>query len=174
MIISPPRYARHSRFFTIMLTTSATLFALSGCNNVTPSMNSQTIKQPIAAVTPAVQAVVGDYASKSYDSREQGSDWVGVMVSSYGSKEITIKVRARSDVKKPSCHFDGQATLMGQDAAHGIIFQSKVNNSTAFFQFKDDTLTIDSQDKYALNYFCAAGGSIVGEYQKLAGRLELN
>ena len=177
MVMSPPRYARHSRFFAVILTTSAALLALSGCNNMTPSVNNQTTKQPNAAVTPAVQAVVGDYASEGYHKRAQGSDWVGVMVRADGadnSEQINIQVRARSDVKKPSCHFDGKATLMGQDEAHGVIFQTKVNDSTAFFQFKDDILTIDSQDKYALNYFCSGGASLVGEYQKLEGDLALN
>jgi hypothetical protein len=177
MIKSPPRYACQSRFFVGILTSSMTLLALSGCNNVTPSVNNQTIQQPNAAVTPAVQAVVGDYASEGYHKRAQGSDWVGVMVRADGADngdQINIQVRARSDVKKPSCHFDGKATLMGQDDAHGVIFQSKVNDSTAFFQFKDDTLSIDSQDKYTLNYFCSGGGSIVGEYQKLEGDLELH
>ena len=166
MIKSPPRYACQSRFFVGILTSSMTLLALSGCNNVTPSVNNQTIQQPNAAVTPAVQAVVGDYASEGYHKRAQGSDWVGVMIRANGAdngEQINIQVRARSDVKKPSCHFDGKATLMGQDDAHGVIFQSKVNDSTAFFQFQDDKLTIDSQDKYALNYFCSGGGSIVGE-----------
>ncbi len=177
MIKSPPRYACQSRFFVGILTSSMTLLALSGCNNVTPSVNNQTIQQPNAAVTPAVQAVVGDYASEGYHKRAQGSDWVGVMIRADGAdngEQINIQVRARSDVKKPSCHFDGKATLMGQDDAHGVIFQSKVNDSTAFFQFQDDKLTIDSQDKYALNYFCSGGGSIVGEYQKLEGDLELH
>lgn len=177
MIKSPPRHARHSRFFVGILTTSMTLLALSGCNNVTPSVNNQTIKQPNAAVTPAVQTVVGDYASDGYAKRAQGYDWVGVMIRADGAdngEQIDIKVRARSDVKKPTCHFDGKATLMGQDEAHGVIFQTKVNDSTAFFQFKDDTLTIDSQDKYALNYFCSGGASLVGEYQKLEGDLALN
>jgi len=174
MIKSPPRYARHSRFFVGILTTSMTLLALSGCNNVTPSVNNQTIKQTNAAVTPAVQTVVGDYASEDYAKRAQGYDWVGVMIRADGNEQIDIKVRARGDVKKPTCHFDGKATLMGQDEAHGVIFQSKVNDSTAFFQFKDDTLTIDSQDKYALNYFCSGGASLVGEYQKLEGDLALN
>lgn len=177
MIKSPPRYARHSRFFIGILTTSMTLLALSGCNNVTSSVNNQTIKQPNAAVTPAVQTVVGDYASEDYAKRAQGYDWVGVMIradDADNGEQIDIKVRARSDVKKPTCHFDGKATLMGQDEAHGVIFQSKVNDSTAFFQFKDDILTIDSQDKYALNYFCSGGASLVGEYQKLEGDLALN
>ena len=173
MIMSPPRAARHSRFFSVFFTTSAALFALSGCNNVTPSVNHQAIKQPIADVMPAVQAVVGDYADEGYEKRAQGYDWVGVMVRAESDQKINIKVRARSDIKKPSCQFDGKATLMGQDDAHGIIFQSKVNDSTAFFQFKDDKLTIDSQDKYALNYFCSGGGTLVGEYQKLTTDLEI-
>ena len=171
--MSPPRAARHSRFFSVFFTTSAALFALSGCNNMTPSVNHQAIKQPIADVMPAVQAVVGDYADEGYEKRAQGYDWVGVMVRAESDQQINIKVRARSDIKKPSCQFDGKATLMGQDDAHGIIFQSKVNDSTAFFQFKDDKLTIDSQDKYALNYFCSGGGTLVGEYQKLTTDLEI-
>ncbi|WP_227692491.1 hypothetical protein [Psychrobacter immobilis] len=171
--MSPPRAARHSRFFSVFFTTSAALFALSGCNNVTPSVNHQAIKQPIADVIPAVQAVVGDYADEGYEKRAQGYDWVGVMVRAESDQQINIKVRARSDIKKPSCQFDGKATLMGQDDAHGIIFQSKVNDSTAFFQFKDDKLTIDSQDKYALNYFCSGGGTLVGDYQKLTTDLEI-
>lgn len=173
MIMSPPRAARHSRFFSVFFTTSAALFALSGCNNVTPSVNHQAIKQPMADVMPAVQAVVGDYADEGYEKRAQGYDWVGVMVRAESDQQINIKVRARSDIKKPSCQFDGKATLMGQDDAHGIIFQSKVNDSTAFFQFKDDKLTIDSQDKYALNYFCSGGGTLVGDYQKLTTDLEI-
>ena len=171
--MSPPRAARHSRFFSVFFTTSAALFALSGCNNVTPSVNHQAIKQPIADVMPAVQAVVGDYADEGYEKRAQGYDWVGVMVRAESDQQINIKVRARSDIKKPSCQFDGKATLMGQDDAHGIIFQSKVNDSTAFFQFKDDKLTIDSQDKYALNYFCSGGGTLIGDYQKLTTDLEI-
>ncbi|MGP5684466.1 hypothetical protein ACTXOU_00640 [Psychrobacter glacincola] len=171
--MSPPRAARHSRFFSVFFTTSAALFALSGCNNMTPSVNHQAIKQPIADVMPAVQAVVGDYADEGYEKRAQGYDWVGVLVRAESDQQINIKVRARSDIKKPSCQFDGKATLMGQDDAHGIIFQSKVNDSTAFFQFKDDKLTIDSQDKYALNYFCSGGGTLVGDYQKLTTDLEI-
>ena len=170
MIMSPPR---HSRFFSVFFTTSAALFALSGCNNVTPSVNHQAIKQPIADVMPAVQAVVGDYADEGYEKRAQGYDWVGVMVRADGDRQIDIRVRSRSDIKKPTCHFDGKATFMGQDTAHGMIFQSKVNDSTAFFQFKDDTLIIDSPDKYALNYFCSGGGSLAGEYKKLAVGLEI-
>lgn len=171
-MISP--LPRCTHFFATTSIIATALLVLSGCNNVTPSTNNQAIEQPVTAITPAVEAVVGDYASEGYAKRAQGDDWVGVVVNAKGNEQIDIKVRARSDVKKPTCHFDGKATLMGQDDAHGVIFQSKVNDSAVFFQFKDDKLTIDSQEQYALNYFCSGGGSMIGEYQKLAGELELN
>ena len=176
----------------IMMT--STLAVLTGCNNVSPTMNSanHSAVESVASTTsalPAIQSnilgdnvsadkfstdkVSADYASADYDKRAQGYDWVGVIVRADGDRQIDIKVRSRSDIKKPTCHFDGKATLMGQDTAHGTIFQAKVNGSTAFFQFKDDKLIIDSPDKYALNYFCSGGGSLAGEYKKLAVGLEI-
>ena len=182
----------HSIVGLIIMT--STLAALTGCNNVSPTVNSAnhiTVKS-VASTTsalPAIQSnilgdnvsadnfstdkVSADYATADYDKRAQGYDWVGVMVRAESDRQIDIKVRSRSDIKKPTCHFDGKATLMGQDTAHGMIFQSKVNDSTTFFQFKDDKLIIDSVDKYALNYFCSGGGSLAGEYKKLAEGLEI-
>jgi uncharacterized protein YijF (DUF1287 family) len=181
----------------IMMT--STLAALTGCNSMSPTSNSvnhSTVKS-VANTTSALPAiesnilgdnvsadrfstdkvstnkVSADYATADYDKRAQGYDWIGVMVRAEGDRQIDIKVRSRSDIKKPTCHFDGKATLMGQDTAHGTIFQAKVNNSTAFFQFKDDKLIIDSSDKYALNYFCSGGGSLAGEYKKLAAGLDI-
>ncbi len=173
---------------------TSTLAALTGCNSMSPTVNSDshsTVKS-VASTTSALPAiesnilgenfsvdkfstdkVSADYATADYDKRAQGYDWVGVMVRADGDRQIDIKVRSRSDIKKPTCHFDGKAILMGQDTAHGTIFQSKVNDSTTFFQFKDDTLIIDSVDKYALNYFCSGGGSLAGEYKKLAEGLEI-
>lgn len=166
----------------IMMT--STLAALTGCNSVSPIVNSahhSTVESvsSTASDLPATQSNIlgdnlsADYASTDYDKRAQGYDWVGVMVRAESDRQIDIKVRSRSDIKKPTCHFDGKATLMGQDTAHGTVFQTKVNDSIAFFQFKDDTLIIDSPDKYALNYFCSGGGSLAGEYKKLAKDLEV-
>jgi len=166
----------------IMLT--STLAALTGCNSMSPTVNSdshsavkivtsETLAMPVSNNNILGDKVSADYATADYDKRAQGYDWVGVMVRADGDRQIDIKVRSRSDIKKPTCHFDGKATLMGQDTAHGTIFQAKVNGSTAFFQFKDDSLIIDSPDKYALNYFCSGGGSLAGEYKKLAAGLEI-
>ena len=169
-------FSTYSRFFAALSLTSAALLTLSGCNNITKAnnMDNQSVTQPAATPSPAVKVIVGDYASEDYAKRVQGYDWVGVMIRAEGNEQIDIKVRARSDIKKPTCQFDGRATFMGQDDAHGIIFQTKVDNSAVFLQFKDDKLTIDSQDKYALNSFCSGGATLVGDYQKLAGDLELS
>ena len=146
--------------------------------NNKPSNAASTIMKPTIeaqiSTSPAVQTVVGDYASEGYYKRAQGYDWVGVMVRANSMDSIDINVRARSDIKKPTCSFNGTATFMGQDNAHGIIFQTIANDSMTFLQFKDGKLTIDSEDKYALNYFCSGGATLAGDYQKLSSALALS
>lgn len=175
---------RQFRSIVGLIIMTSTLAALTGCNSMSPTVNSdshsavkivtsETLAMPVSNNNILGDKVSADYATADYDKRAQGYDWVGVMVRADGDRQIDIKVRSRSDIKKPTCHFDGKATLMGQDTAHGTIFQAKVNDSTAFFQFKGDTLVIDSPDKYALNYFCSGGGSLAGEYKKLAVGLEI-
>ena len=155
---------------------ATTLAAVTGCHNVTPAVKSSA-NNAVAVYSIPVDVmkdyISGDYASADYDKRAQGYDWVGVMVRAESDQQIDIKVRSRSDIKKQTCQFDGKAILMGQDAAHGTIFQAQANDSTVFFQFKDNMLTIDSPDKYALNYFCSGGGSLAGEYQKLTEDLAI-
>ncbi len=155
---------------------ATTLAAVTGCHNVTPAVKSSA-NNAVAVYSIPVDVmkdyISGDYASADYDKRAQGYDWVGVMVRAESDQQIDIKVRSRSDIKKQTCQFDGKATLMGQDAAHGTIFQAQANDSSVFFQFKDNMLTIDSPDKYALNYFCSGGASLAGEYQKLTEDLEV-
>ncbi|ALF58926.1 hypothetical protein [Psychrobacter urativorans] len=182
----------HRKFLFSTAITSAFMI-LTGCQTVTHTnnLNASSLNSSQSAVvantapvpsalstqsklTPAVQTVIGDYATDSYDKRQQGYDWVGVMVRPFGEAEIDIKVRARGDIKNPSCSYEGKATLMGQDLAHGVIFQTVANNSVTFLQFKDGKLTIDSQDKTALNYFCSGGDTLAGDYQKLASQLVLS
>lgn len=155
---------------------ATTLAAVTGCHNVTPAVKSSA-NNAVAVYSIPVDVmkdyISGDYASADYDKRAQGYDWVGVMVRAESDQQIDIKVRSRSDIKKQTCQFDGKAILMGQDAAHGTIFQAQANDSSVFFQFKDNMLTIDSPDKYALNYFCSGGASLAGEYQKLVEDLAI-
>ncbi|WP_367108707.1 hypothetical protein [uncultured Psychrobacter sp.] len=165
------------------------LAGVAGCSHLSPTTTNHTADTTKTGnllihpktITPSVQAVIGDYVSEGYAKRAQGYDWVAVMVRADDNDKdkINIKVRARSDIKNPTCSFDGSATLMGQDQAHGVVFQTTGSDNMAFFQFKkdkfgNDKLVIDSQDKYTLNYFCSGGGSIVGTYQKLESALELH
>lgn len=145
--------------------------ALSGCQMMPPIAASTTpaiaIQIPAQTLTPPLQVVVGDYVSAGYAQRKAGYDWTRVTIRAAGHEKIDIRVRSRSDIKTPTCTFDGTATLMGQDVAHGIIFKTTANDSATFLQFKADTLTIDSEDKYALAYFCSGGATLAGEYQKI-------
>lgn len=166
------------RFHSVAALTlmATTLAAVTGCHNVTPTVkNSAHSAVAVHSIPVDVMKddISGDYASADYDKRAQGYDWVGVMVRAESDQQIDIKIRSRSDIKKQTCQFDGKAVLMGQDAAHGTIFQAQANDSTVFFQFKDNMLTIDSPDTYALNYFCSGGASLAGEYQKLAEDLAI-
>ena len=168
-----PHLPHVSRFFVAASLTTSVLLTLSGCHNMTSNTTNQVVNPSSPVLSSVMQAVVGDYADDGYADRAQGYDWVGVIVRAAGDKQIDIKVRARSDLKKPTCQFDGKAVLMGQDEAHGIIFQTNANNTQIFFQFKENTLTIDGQESGALSYFCSGGGSLAGKYQKLKAPLEL-
>lgn len=162
-----------SRFFVAASLSTSVLLTLSGCHNMTSNTTNQVTNPKAPVLNPVMQAVVGDYADDGYTDRAQGYDWVGVIVRAAGDKQIDIKVRARSDLKKPTCQFDGKAVLMGQDEAHGIIFQTNANDTQIFFQFKENILTIDGQESDALRYFCSGGGSLAGKYKKLKAPLEL-
>ncbi|MEZ7502206.1 hypothetical protein QO189_06940 [Psychrobacter sp. Arc29] len=166
------------RFHSVAALTlmASALAAVTGCHNVMPAVkNSSHSAVAVHSIPVDVMKdyISGDYASADYDKRAQGYDWIGVMVRAESDQQIDIKIRSRSDIKKQTCQFDGKATLMGQDAAHGTIFQAQTNDSTVFFQFKDNMLTIDSPDTYALNYFCSGGASLAGEYQKLTEDLAI-
>ncbi len=170
----------------LFIPTLVLVTALTGCHNISSNaphtsvpatVIPSTVMQPatkIQALLPAMQTVVGDYATEDYSKRAQGYDWTGVIVRAIDNQNIDITVRSRSDIKKPTCSFEGTAKLIGQDNAHGIIFKTVANNSVTFLQFKDGMLTIDSEDKYALNYFCSGGATLAGDYQKLVGSLELS
>ena len=185
MLFNPIRQA------TMALLLLAPVTLLMGCNNlspavqhpsaatnVIPSVIASTVMQPAtkiqADLSPAMQTVIGDYATADYTKRDQGYDWVGVTISAIDNENITITVRSRSDIKQPTCGFDGTAKLIGQDNAHGVIFKTVANDSVTFLQFQNGKLTIEAQDKYALNTFCSGGATLAGDYQKLAGSLELN
>ena len=168
MITHP--YAR----LCLVATCAAT--AMTGCHTMNHQTHQRTVKTdpvPMMAaqtrLTSAVKTVIGDYANDGYERRLEGYDWIMVKVRSHGSDQINIQIRARDDIKKPSCYFNGKATLLGQNDARGVVFETIANGSKMFLQFKNGKLTIDSPNQYALNYFCSGGASLAGNYQRLVG-----
>lgn len=140
---------------------------MTGCQ----SMQTPDAQNKAATVTKAsaAETVSGDYhltatLDNSPTALPLGDAWV--RVSADNAEQIRIRVRA-STTPQQSCYFDGKATLMGQDAAHGIIFQTVASNTKTFLQFKDGQLMIDGQDRYALAKLCTGGATLAGNYQKM-------
>lgn len=116
------------------------------------------------------QTVVGTYVSSEYENRAEGYDWVGVEISALSDSTAHIGVRSRVDLKKPSCRFDADASLIGKDSLE-TIYQGK----SILFTVKDSLLTIATRqedDINLLNFFCNGGGTIAGTYKMIEGSLD--
>lgn len=80
-----------------------------------------------------------------------------------------------------NCQYKATATLMGQDALHGVIYTAPVsgidtedkdlsienNQGLLFFRFKDNVLSIDSNNPEALSSLCENSIQLKGDYAKL-------
>lgn len=92
------------------------------------------------------------------------------------------KVDAQQPNSQPAnCYYKATATLMGQDALHGVIYTAPVssidtddkdlsvknNEGLLFFRFKDNVLSIDSNNPDALISLCKNELTLKGDYAKL-------
>ncbi|WP_227535595.1 hypothetical protein [Psychrobacter sp. YP14] len=83
-----------------------------------------------------------------------------------------------------SCTYHGSAKLMGQDALHGVIYTAPVSslihsgtssalldadhsNGLLFFRFKDNVLSIDSNNPQALGLLCQGNMVLKGDYVQI-------
>ncbi|GAA0314491.1 hypothetical protein [Psychrobacter aestuarii] len=140
---------------------------LTGCQSMTPP-HAQPAVTTAATKASAAETVSGDYQlTTTLDNvpaaSATGSAWVRVRADN--AEQIHIQVRARHTPQQ-SCYFDAKATLLGQDDAHGILFETSANNTRTFLQFKEGKLMIDGQDRYALAHLCTGGATLAGNYQK--------
>jgi len=170
-----PRLTTSVRLTGLVATLGLSL-SLLGCQVIPDNgLEAETTAKATPLTTDKVGAaqvipmVIGKYGSSDYDKRAEGYDWVTVDLQANSSAEkIMINVQSRSDIKKPTCTYQGTASFVGQDAVHGAIFQHTLeDNSLVFYQIKEGVLTIDSTDKTALNYYCSGGVTLAGEYHKV-------
>lgn len=101
--------------------------------------------------------------------------------------QLHLNLQQKADTANPSqsqpvnCNFQGTATLMGHDALHGLIYTVPVssintddtelnlenNKGLLFFRFKDNILSLDSNNPEALSGLCNSQVQLKGDYTKL-------
>ncbi|MBB3697098.1 MliC family protein [Flammeovirga yaeyamensis] len=105
--------------------------------------------------------LIGDYASVKYKNRKEGYDWTGVRVSKFDDEKLNIKVRSRSDKKKPTCTLD----VLAYKTKNGV-YHAFVNGGKVLFKFHENSLDITSEKPDLMRFYCSGGGSFLNTYQK--------
>ncbi len=111
----------------------------------------------------------GNYVSDSYPNRHQGYDWVAVTVKESPSQRVAISIRSRADKKKPTCTYDGLASIV--DGNTLVIY----DEFSMELRFENDTLTIQGKteaDDNRMYYYCSGGATLGGEYLRIDGPLD--
>ena len=136
---------------------------IGGCSNK-PGKLSETAKNEQVSLS-------GNYITDDYLKRNEGYDWVSVIVNELTDSIVKISVRSRADVKKPTCTFDIRAVKQDSSGT----YKANDDGNSILFLFAGDSLVIrdDPESSYSnLNYYCSGGGSIAGVYQKIAEPLD--
>ena len=103
------------------------------------------------------------YVSDGYAQQAQGQDWVMVTLSPSATQDtLTLSLQSRSDIKKPTCQFEGSAKQVA--ARH---YQVQVGSAHMDVYPSNESVRISSQDGANLNYYCSGGASLVGTYSRL-------
>ena len=103
------------------------------------------------------------YVSDGYTQQAQGQDWVMVTLSPNTTQDtLTLLVQSRSDIKKPTCQFEGSAKLV--TAGH---YQVQVGSVHIDVYPSNESVRIDSQDGANLSYYCSGGASLAGTYGRM-------
>lgn len=99
----------------------------------------------------------GHYLSDGYLNRDQGYDWVSVYVKERSPYQVAISVRSRIDRKKPTCTFDGVASIIDQNTL-------MINNDFSMqFTFESDSLSIQGiteEDNNRMYFYCSGGATL--------------
>lgn len=133
----------------------------------TPAIADSTTTQVVATTL----AVNGNYVSEGYQNRSQGYDWVGVSVETITDSTISVHVRSRSDVKKPTCTLDPTTATR----VKANVYQALLQEKPVIFTFSDTSVTISPlhpQDEGILHYYCSGGATLAGSYQKTAEQIQ--
>jgi len=112
-----------------------------------------------------VDAYLGNYVNGAYAKRGEGYDWVAVSIERIDPRHALVQVRSRGDIKRPTCTFDGVATL--QPGA-GLV--AEMDGRRIRFTLGGNALVVSAEtpaDKDFLHYFCSGGATIAGTYMRI-------
>lgn len=112
----------------------------------------------------------GSYVSEGYEQRNEGADWVSVSVQEKTPDQIVVKVRSRSDRKKPTCTLD----LVGHRVDENT-FYSHLDGKKVLITFDSQSVNIDTEnpeDSSVFYFYCSGGATVAGTYTILSETLD--
>ncbi|MCY4780555.1 PliI family lysozyme inhibitor of I-type lysozyme [Sphingobacterium sp. UT-1RO-CII-1] len=142
--------------------------AVASCN--LPKKDKAQDGETLASNPNTTISIAGTYVSSDYQKRHEGYDWIGIIIHENADKSITIKIRSRADLKKPTCTLDATAVSITEGQ-----YKAVLEGKTVLFSFNNKNLTIDGEtdsDSSILSFYCSGGGSLKGNYQKIDSNLD--
>ncbi len=142
-----------------------TLLLAVGCKT-----DSKKTMEPEAEPITNSSDVTGNYVSDGYAQKDEGYDWVAVMVNRLDNAQLEIKVRSRADKKRPTCTLN--VVVYKEDNG---VYYTMIDGKKVLFHFADNTLSIATEnesDSGALYFYCSGGATVAGTYAKIAGDLD--
>ncbi|NVJ87128.1 MAG: hypothetical protein HWE15_12530 [Algoriphagus sp.] len=115
-------------------------------------------------------SIFGNYVDDGYAQKEEGYDWVAVMVKPRTDQSIFISIRSRADRKNPTCTFDAIAYLQSENT-----YEVSNGGKRIIFAFEGDQIQIITEnpaDRDALYFFCSGGATLEGTYTKISEVLD--
>lgn len=114
----------------------------------------------------------GNFVNSDYENRDEGNDWVAVIVKPIDRFRVKLSVRSRADKKKETCTFDAIGYVSDENT-----LKVSENGIKIVFTFTDKEVTIATVSEMSadkLTYFCSGGANLADTYSKIDGALDIN
>jgi hypothetical protein len=111
------------------------------------------------------EVFAGNYVDEGYANKNEGSDWVAIIVSVVSDSSWHVSFRSRVDKKKPTCRFDTDVFKKDKNT-----LTTNIEGKNILFQFADSSVSVITEKKEELDvlrYYCSGGGSLAGSYRKI-------
>ncbi|MCH4823193.1 hypothetical protein ML462_08395 [Gramella lutea] len=116
--------------------------------------------------------LAGYYVSDGYFKKDEGYDWVAVIVKRVSENELKISVRSRADKKRPSCTFDTSVFRREKNN-----FSTQIGGNTVLVDFTGDKVIIKGEDQKGeslLYFYCSGGATVGGTYSKIQEEIDVD